>query len=108
LISQMSNNRGNWRGDSRNNSLRQKFRNQLKLILTEEQFAKFSSLGRQKRMIMRDGGGLGEIWVLKNGQPINFSVRTGISNDEYTEISGKSLEIGDDVIVRVSRQQRFR
>ena len=108
LISQMSNNRGNWRGDSRNNSLRQKFRNQLKLILTEEQFAKFSSLGRQKRMIMQDGGGLGEIWVLKNGQPINFSVRTGISNDEYTEISGKSLEIGDDVIVRVSRQQRFR
>ena len=104
----MSNNRGNWRGDSRNDSLRQKFRNQLKLILTEEQFAKFSHLGRKKRMVMRDGGGTGEIWVLKNGEPISFSVRTGISNDEYTEISSKSLAIGDDVIVRVSRQQRLK
>lgn len=108
MISQMSNNRGNWRGDSRNNSLRQKFRNQLKLILTEEQFAKFSHLGRKKRMVMRDGGGTGEIWVLKNGEPISFSVRTGISNDEYTEIFSKSLAIGDDVIVRVSRQQRLK
>ena len=57
---------------------------------------------------MRDGGGTGEIWVLKNGEPISFSVRTGISNDEYTEIFSKSLAIGDDVIVRVSRQQRLK
>ncbi len=108
MVSQMSSNRGNWRGDSRNNSLRQKFRNQLKLILTEEQFDKFSNLGRNRQREMRDGGKPGEIWVLKNGKPINFSVRTGISNDEYTEISGKSLEQGDDIIVRVNRQQTIK
>jgi HlyD family secretion protein len=40
-----------------------------------------------------------EIWVLKDGQPVAVTVRTGVSNGRLTEIVGSDLQAGDAVIV---------
>ena len=48
---------------------------------------------------------LGEVWILKDGSPNRISVKTGLSNDQYTELIGNKLSAGTSVIVRVSRRQ---
>tara|TARA_S200000501_G_scaffold207651_1_gene195144 strand:- start:920 stop:2365 length:1446 start_codon:yes stop_codon:yes gene_type:complete len=102
---------GNWRSEERLEQIRQKFTNQLKLSLSQEQFEQFeqfSSLSRNhisrgKRVNMNYS--LGEVWILKDGSPNRISVKTGLSNDQYTELIGNKLSAGTSVIVRVSRRQ---
>ncbi|MEZ5664218.1 MAG: efflux RND transporter periplasmic adaptor subunit [Burkholderiaceae bacterium] len=46
----------------------------------------------------RSGGNARSIWVLQNGQPVQLSVTTGISDGRYTEVSGEALAEGVAVI----------
>lgn len=39
------------------------------------------------------------LWILKNGKPERVSVSTGVSDDDYTEVSGSGLGKGTEVIV---------
>ena len=45
----------------------------------------------------------GQVWVLDGDQPRALSLRTGLSDDQFTEIVTTELSEGDEVIVRVSR-----
>lgn len=58
---------------------------------------------------------MGKVYVLKNGEPEPVSIRVGISDGRFTEISSDTLKIGDRVIVgetqvesRDSGTMRFR
>ena len=42
------------------------------------------------------------IWILKNGKPERVVVATGISDDDYTEVSGEGVAKGLDVIVETT------
>ena len=44
------------------------------------------------------GGGRGTVWVLRDGKPVQVSVRTGATDGSYTEILGGELREGDQVI----------
>ncbi len=88
-------------------NLRSKLENQLKLVLNEEQMASYRQLSAPAgggRAGFTPGGATqmerGEIWVLRNGEPVQLSIRTGLSDVEYTEIQSDELQAGDEVIVR--------
>lgn len=54
------------------------------------------------------------IWVLKNSQPERIAVKTGVSDDNNTEISSEELKEGDEIIIEKrdmtakARQMRMR
>ncbi len=39
------------------------------------------------------------LWIMKNGKPERVAVTTGVSDDDYTEVSGSGLAAGTEVIV---------
>ena len=39
------------------------------------------------------------LWVLKNGKPERVVIATGVADDDFTEVSGKNLKEGMEVIV---------
>ena len=39
------------------------------------------------------------LWVLRNGEPKRITIRTGVSDDDKTEISGEGLRSGEQVII---------
>ena len=39
------------------------------------------------------------IWVMSKGKPERLSIKTGVSDDDYTEISGNGLHEGTEIIV---------
>ncbi len=39
------------------------------------------------------------LWIIKSGQPQRVAVTTGVSDDDFTEVSGKELKVGTEVIV---------
>ncbi len=54
------------------------------------------------------------IWVLRKGQPVRITVKTGVSDDNNTEVSSDDLFEGDEVILErkgaeeLERQMRLR
>lgn len=44
------------------------------------------------------GGQRGTVWVLRNGKPVQVSVRLGATDGSYTEVLGGRLRAGDQVI----------
>lgn len=46
------------------------------------------------------------VWVLKNGRPSPVPIKTGISDDMYTEIISGDIKEGDEVIVAEGKRQR--
>ena len=40
-----------------------------------------------------------QVWVLRRGKPVAVSVKTGLDDDSFTEITGGDLKAGDRVIV---------
>jgi HlyD family secretion protein len=44
------------------------------------------------------GGQRGVVWVLRDGKPVQVSVRTGATDGSYTEVTGGRLRAGDLVI----------
>lgn len=99
---------GNDGGFDRNafNNIRTKLNNELRLILTEEQFAAYeAATSRGGRGGGRGGAndgftGVGEVWVMQDGEPTSVRVRTGLADSEYTEVQADELGDGDSVIVR--------
>jgi len=67
---------------------------EIKPLLRPDQQVKLESL----RLRFAGGGGRGTVWVLRNGQPVQVSVRTGATDGSYTEILGGELKEGDQVI----------
>ncbi len=56
-------------------------------------FGGFGSKSKGKR----NGGPT--IWILRNDEPVSVSVKTGLSEDGFTEVSGEGIEDGSLVIV---------
>lgn len=54
------------------------------------------------------------IWILRKGQPVRITVKTGVSDDNNTEVSSDDLKEGDEVILEnksaeeLERQMRLR
>jgi HlyD family secretion protein len=44
------------------------------------------------------GGQRGTVWVLRDGKPVQVSIRTGGTDGSYTEVTGGRLRQGDLVI----------
>ena len=42
------------------------------------------------------------IWIMQNGTPTRISIKTGVSDDEQTEISGSGLNEGSEIILEKS------
>lgn len=89
-------------------NIRAKLTNELSLILTEEQLVAYQAAaggGRGNGGGTRGGNadgltGTGEIWVMRDGEPVSVAVRTGLVDSQYTEIQSNELADGDEVIVR--------
>lgn len=67
---------------------------EIKPLLRPDQQVKLESL----RLRFAGGGGRGTVWVLRDGKPVQVSVRTGATDGSYTEILGGELKEGDQVI----------
>jgi HlyD family secretion protein len=61
--------------------------------------------GRGQRAAGQGASNRAMLWVTKDGQPDVVPVRTGLTDGQYTEISGQSLEEGMQVIVGVTTGQ---
>jgi HlyD family secretion protein len=88
--------------------MRQTMQNQLAGVLSAEQLSSFEQSfgggrsgapGRERGSDMRPG----QVWVLDNDAPRRVRVLTGLSDDQFTEISSSELDDGDEVIVRLAR-----
>lgn len=98
---------------------RTRMNNKLGSVLSEEQVAALSASlpggnrgggGRGENGGGRGGNGgerttTGQVWVLENNEPVAKSVRVGLSDDQYSEITSDELEEGDEVILRAIRVQ---
>lgn len=86
-------------------NVRTRMDNEMKLVLTDEQYAIYQS---QQRAGGGRGGNsegqqfsAGQIWILDSrGQLERVAVRTGLSDAEFTEIVTDQLQEGDEVIFR--------
>lgn len=67
---------------------------EIKPLLRPDQQVKLESL----RLRFAGGGGRGTVWVLRDGKPVQVSVRTGATDGSYTEVLGGELKEGDQVI----------
>lgn len=92
-------------------SIRDKMASQLEVFLDTEQLATVQSAmrgggrgqGGGRTQGRGDGYSPGQVWILDDGTPRAISLRTGLSDDQYTEVVTNDLSEGDEVIVRVSR-----
>jgi HlyD family secretion protein len=70
----------------------------IEAVLTPEQKTRYQAMRAQLQGGgRRGGGGVGTVWVLRDNKPVAISVRTGASDNTYTEVSG-DLKPGDQVI----------
>lgn len=88
--------------------VRQKLNNELQQILSAEQYAKYQETENTRRPRSRtdnaDQGTPAQVWILdSNNQPKQVNIRTGLSNDDFTEVLTGDLKEGDAVIVRAAR-----
>ncbi|HEV2081192.1 MAG TPA: efflux RND transporter periplasmic adaptor subunit [Brevundimonas sp.] len=67
---------------------------EIKPLLRPDQQVKLEAL----RGRFAGGGGRGTVWVLRDGRPVQVSVRTGATDGSYTEVLGGELKEGDQVI----------
>jgi HlyD family secretion protein len=67
---------------------------EIKPLLRPDQQVKLEAL----RGRFAGGGGRGTVWVLRDGEPVQVSVRTGATDGSYTEILDGELKEGDQVI----------
>jgi len=93
-------------------NIRTRMDNEMKLVLTDQQYAAYQAQQRQGGGGRGGNGGNqqmspGEIWILNGrGEPELISLRTGLADAEYTEIVSDRLEAGDEVIFRASLAPR--
>lgn len=86
---------------------RQKLDNELQLVLSEEEFSRYKALNENRRQ-QRQGnqGTAAQVWILDaQQQPQAVNIRTGLSNDEYSEVLSGELQSGMAVIVRAVRAE---
>lgn len=86
-------------------NIRSKLENELRIFLTDEQMATYKSLSNPAAGGRAAGGAAdamerGEIYVMRDGVPVRLSIRTGLSDLEYTQIESDELKAGDEVVVR--------
>ncbi len=90
-------------------------------IITAEKQNVFLVPNQALRFYMDDGRGAASkrykdkgVWVMKNGHPMRVAIKTGVSDDNSTEISSADLREGDEIIVEKkendvkARQMRMR
>ncbi|MCH8538088.1 MAG: efflux RND transporter periplasmic adaptor subunit [Alkalimonas sp.] len=87
--------------------LRQALNNELRMVLSEEEFSRYQQLmsaQREQRQGRGQQGRAAEVWVLNaQQQPEVRRIQVGLANDEYAEVLSGELQAGDAVIVRAVR-----
>lgn len=87
--------------------LRQALNNELRMVLSEEEFNRYQQLmsaQREQRQGRDQQGRSAEVWVLNaQQQPELRRIQVGLANDEYAEVLSGELQAGDAVIVRAVR-----
>lgn len=87
--------------------LRQGLNNELRMVLSEEEFKRYQQLisaQREQRQGRDQQGRSAEVWVLNaQQQPEVRRIQVGLANDEYAEVLSGELQAGDAVIVRAIR-----
>lgn len=87
---------------------RQKMDNELQLVLSEDEYQRYKALNESRRNQRQQGnqGTAAQVWILDSKQqPTMVNIRTGLSNDEYSEVLSGELKSGDAVIVRAVRAE---
>lgn len=46
------------------------------------------------------------VWISKNDQPVALPVKTGLANDEHTQVLSDNLQPGQEVIINIRREER--
>lgn len=89
---------------------RQALTNELRLVLSEEEFSRYQSLMAEQRQQTQgrgEQGRMAEVWVLNARQePELRRVRVGLANDEFTELLSGELGEQEQIIVRAVRADR--
>ncbi|MDP4529908.1 efflux RND transporter periplasmic adaptor subunit [Alkalimonas delamerensis] len=89
---------------------RQALTNELRLVLSEEEFSRYQSLMAEQRQQTQgrgEQGRMAEVWVLNARQePELRRVRVGLANDEFTELLSGELGEEEQIIVRAVRADR--
>lgn len=89
---------------------RQALTNELRLVLSEDEFSRYQSLMAEQRQQAQgrgEQGRMAEVWVLNARQePELRRVRVGLANDEFTELLAGELGEQEQVIVRAVRTER--
>ena len=88
---------GQGRGQGRNPARAAAFNeafDQIKPLLRADQQARLETL----RGRFAGGGQRGVVWVLRDGKPVQVPVRVGATDGSYTEVMGRGLKAGDQVI----------
>ncbi|KKO46946.1 RND transporter [Arsukibacterium ikkense] len=86
--------------------LRQKLNNDIRLILTAEEYQQFSELAaaRRQQRQQTEQGTPARVWLLDaKQQPYAVDISIGLANDEYSEVLSGKLSQDDAVIVRAVR-----
>jgi HlyD family secretion protein len=81
---------------------------ELRQILSEEQFAEFRRLGRENgnRRNGSDRPRPGQVWVLASNKQIEMrQIMVGLVGDEFSEVVAGNLRPGEKVITRARRSQ---
>ncbi|SEA59867.1 efflux RND transporter periplasmic adaptor subunit [Alkalimonas amylolytica] len=89
---------------------RQALTNELRLVLSEDEFSRYQHLMAEQRQQTQgrgEQGRMAEVWVLNARQePELRRVRVGLANDEFTELLSGELGEQEQVIVRAVRTER--
>ena len=87
---------------SRKQAIREAARERIMGILTQEQRARFESVGDPSD---GRGGASGAVWGLRaDGEPRRLTVRLGITDGNFTEVLDGALKEGQEVIVGVTER----
>jgi len=77
-------------------------------IITAEKENVLLAPNKALRFFMEDEAGQTQryqdkgIWIMQNGTPTRISIKTGVSDDEQTEISGNGINEGSEIILEKS------
>lgn len=77
-------------------------------IITAEKENVLLAPNKALRFFMEDESGQTQryqdkgIWIIQNGTPTRISIKTGVSDDEQTEISGSGLNEGSEIVLEKS------
>jgi HlyD family secretion protein len=51
-------------------------------------------------------GSAQQVWTLQNGQPVSIPITTGVTDGQFTEVTGGQLQEGTQLITNASEETK--